>query len=113
MSFYPPDIRLLTWPPDPEDELEARIQQDKYDEFIATMKLDIIRNQGFIHHPSRETNSFVEGALFQEDQNMLVENMRYLIAEEGVKRGIWKNIYEALDERENLRRKHNPRFSVN
>lgn len=113
VSFLPPDIRLYTWNGDPDERMAAQIQQDKYSEFIQTMLLDITRNQGFIHHPSRETNSYVEGALLQEDQNMLVENMRYLIAEECVKRGVWKSVSEALEERENLRRKHNPRISVN
>lgn len=62
-----------------------------------------------MHHPSRETECLVEGALFQEDQNKLADAVRYKVADFCVKRGIWKSVGEAFEEREKLRRKHNPR----
>lgn len=67
-----------------------------------------MRNLGFVHHPSRETSAIVEGAIFREEQNQLVDNLRYRIAEEMVSRGVWATVEEAYKAGIELRRQPRP-----
>lgn len=78
-------------------------------DFKVMYETSVTRNAGFIHHPSRETECLLEGALFQEDQNKLSDALRYRIADYCVKRGLWKSVGEAFALRETIRKKHNPR----
>jgi hypothetical protein len=75
---------------------------------MQTHRLDLVRNLGFVHHPSRETSAIVEGAIFREEQNQLVDNLRYKIAQELVSRGVWSSAEEAYSEGIRLRRQPRP-----
>mmetsp|Transcript_15708 Transcript_15708/g.28684 ORF Transcript_15708/g.28684 Transcript_15708/m.28684 type:complete len:196 (-) Transcript_15708:2047-2634(-) len=84
------------------------IRERKQFDFRNAHRLDIVRNSGFVHHPSRETSAIVEGALLQEEQNQLVDNLRYRIAEEMVSKGVWKSVEEAYSEGLKIRRQPRP-----
>ena len=108
-SFTPPHPTAENYREEPESIVQHYSLLTHTRDWDLIHNIDVARNMGFIHHPSRETEALVEGALFQEDQNKLADAVRYKVADFCVKRGIWKSVGEAFEEREKLRRKHNPR----
>ncbi|CAG9318419.1 unnamed protein product [Blepharisma stoltei] len=101
----PPQEGIRRWSMDPKEKIENKANDFIISEFKETYKLDIFRTMGYITHPSRETNAVVEGALLQEHQNKIADSMMIKIAEECVRKGVWKDINEAFVEREKLRKK--------
>ena len=68
-------------------------------------QVDIFRTRGLFHHPSRETNGVIEGELYRNEQDKIVETMKVMMAEYCVKKGIWKNLSEAFREGDEMKKK--------
>jgi citrate lyase alpha subunit len=105
VSFLPPSPNYFCDYLEKEKEAERLTEEELYSRFKETNYVDLIRTRGFVHHPSRETNSIVEGEIFRNEQDKIVESMRIMVAEYGVKKGIWKTINHAFQESDNLKKK--------
>lgn len=88
MSFLPPTKETKELSLDDNKIIDRHHLHMELDGFKNIYEVEIRRNSGFIHHPSRETNAVVEGAMYQEYQNKIAESMLVKLAEELVKRGV-------------------------
>jgi len=107
VSFFPPSANYDNYEGDPYEFALYEVETKNYIDFITLNQLDIVRNLGLIHHPSRETNAVLEGAFYREDQNKISESIRVKLAEEGVKRGVWNSVEEALDQKQHIKKSQN------
>ena len=88
VSFYPPSSNYFRRPEDDESNIASMVEDYKLDRYKEINKVEIARASGFVHHPSRETNSILEGEMLKNDQNRIFESMRIMMAEYCVTKGI-------------------------
>lgn len=105
VSFVPPSQKYLKFSVDANDEEQLEKENNLYMKYREMYTVDIIRTSGFVHHPSRETNSIVEGEIFKNEQDKIVESMRIMMAEFGVKKGIWHDLNHAFAQSDSIRAK--------
>ena len=82
---------------------DAKAELTPYKDFVNTYSIDIARNQGFIHHPSRETNCLVDGAYYREHQAKLFESMRVQVAQALIRRRVFEDEAQAFRARDHAR----------
>ena len=81
-----------------------QVEEAKVEEFTTAYDAQIQLSHGYLVHPSRELDNWIEGALFREYQDKITETLRFKIAEECVARGIWPDIGSAFAGREKIKK---------
>ena len=104
VSFHPPSQKYFPDSLDEEELLKSKLERESYVRFQELNLVDIIRTSGLVHHPSRETNSIVEGELLRNHQDKIFQSMRVIMAEYCVKNGIWKDLDEAFHHGDMIKR---------
>ncbi|OMJ90752.1 hypothetical protein SteCoe_6829 [Stentor coeruleus] len=105
ISEFMPSQNYFSDDYDREKKLRYDIEKLKIDTYKLIHNVDIIRTSGFVHHPSRETNCIVEGEIYRSEQDKIVESMRVMMAEFGVRKGIWQNLNDAFRKNDEIKKK--------
>lgn len=101
--YYPPSLNYFNETFDAEETISKNVELEKIQKFHDINYVEILRCSGFVNHPSRETNLIVEGEIFKNEQNKLIESMRLTLAEYLVKIRVWKDIDEAFREHDKIK----------
>lgn len=96
VSFYPPSAVSDGFPDDPDDYSRERIVTRMHKDFTMSHYLDICLNRGLIHHPSRETASYLVGAFHRNDARALFTSMQVSLASHLVQKAVFASEHEAF-----------------
>lgn len=105
ISEFMPSQNYFSKDFDKEKQLRYDIEMLKIETYKLIHNVDIIRTSGFVNHPSRETNSILEGEIYKSEQDKIVESMRVMMAEFGVRKGIWENLNDAFRKNDEIKKK--------
>ena len=104
-SFTPPQENYNDFSPeDYYEKVMMQVEEAKVEEFTAAHDAEIHLSYGYLTHPSRELDNWIEGALFREYQDKITETLRFKIAEELVAQRVWPDIGSAFAERERIKK---------
>ena len=96
IGFLPPSKNVIRKTFDESNAHDLYVESEKVMRFKMVNESDLVRTRALYAHPSRETNGVVEGEIFRNEQDKIVESMKVMMAEFGISKGIWKSIGEAF-----------------
>lgn len=103
IGFIPPSKNVIRKTFDETNAHDLYVDNERILRFKMINESDLVRTRALYAHTSRETNGVIEGEIYRNEQDKIVESMKIMMAEFGISKGIWKSLNDAFQKGDEIK----------